>query len=181
MTRIMGIDPGSRATGYGIIDSDGRRSTHIASGTVRAAQGTFPQRLKTIFDGVRELVETFAPHEIAIEEVFVHKSASSALKLGQARGAALAATSTHALPVHEYTPTKIKRAITGQGHADKVQVQHMVRVLIGLPFAPGSDQADALAVALCHAHTFTAAKATASNPALAALATRRSTRTRRRR
>jgi crossover junction endodeoxyribonuclease RuvC len=150
--RILGIDPGSRITGYGVIDSDGRRYRHVASGVVKAAEGTFPERLKVIFDGIREVVAAHQPDEIAIEEVFVHRSVSSALKLGQARGAALAAAMTRSLPVHEYTPTKVKRSITGQGHADKVQVQHMVRILVGLSFPPGSDEADALAVALCHAN-----------------------------
>ena len=153
VTRILGIDPGSRMTGFGVIDSDGRQSRHVASGAVRALKGTFPERLKCIFDGITAVVDEHAPHEIAIEEVFVHRSVSSALKLGQARGVALAAAMRTALPVHEYTPTRVKRAITGQGHADKVQVQHMVRVLLGLATEPQPDAADALAIAICHVNT----------------------------
>jgi len=150
--RILGIDPGSRITGYGIVMSDGRSSKHIASGCIRAGSGEFNQRLKIIFDGVQEVVETHRPEVIAIEQVFVSRSVSSALKLGQARGAALAAALAYALPVFEYAPTQVKRTITGQGHADKVQVQHMVKLLIGLHQELNADQADALAVALCHAH-----------------------------
>ena len=162
--RILGIDPGSRITGYGIIDSDGRSSKHIASGCIRAGSGEFTHRLKIIFDGIAEVVAQHQPQEIAVEEVFVHRSISSALKLGQARGAAIAAALARSLPVLEYTPTQIKRAITGHGHADKVQVQHMVKLLTGLHIDIQADEADALAVALCHSHHRDA-------PALQALAT----------
>ena len=151
--RILGIDPGSRVTGYGIIESDGVRSTYVSSGCIRAADLEFPARLKTIFDGVAEVVGEFAPDEIAIEQVFVSKSVQSALKLGQARGAALAAALARSLSVSEYAPNAIKRAVTGRGHADKVQVQHMVRVLMRLSQPLAADAADALAVALCHAHS----------------------------
>ena len=150
--RILGIDPGSRITGFGVIDSDGRQSRHVASGAIRADNTEFTQRLKQIYDGIAEVVAAHAPQQIAVEQVFVHRSVSSALKLGQARGAALAAALARSLPVHEYAPTAVKRAITGQGHADKIQVQHMVKLLIGLHEQLGADQADALAVALCHAH-----------------------------
>ena len=166
---ILGIDPGSRFTGYGIVVCDGQSSKHIASGCIRAGSGEFNQRLKIIFDGVQEVVETHRPEVIAVEQVFVSRSVSSALKLGQARGAALAAALSYALPVFEYAPTQVKRAITGQGHADKVQVQHMVKLLIGLHQTLNADQADALAVALCHAHhTATASRlatASAARPA----------------
>ena len=151
--RILGIDPGSRVTGYGIIESDGVRSTYVSSGCIRASDSEFPARLKTIFDGVAAVVGEFTPDEIAIEQVFVSKSVQSALKLGQARGAALAAALARSLPVSEYAPNAIKRAVTGQGHADKVQVQHMVRVLMRLSQPLAADAADALAVALCHAHS----------------------------
>jgi crossover junction endodeoxyribonuclease RuvC len=151
--RILGIDPGSRITGYGVIDSDGTRSTHVASGCIRAKADEFPARLKQIFDGIAAVVAEHDPEQIAIEQVFVSRSVSSALKLGQARGAALAAALAKALPVAEYAPNTVKRAVTGRGHADKLQVQHMVRVLMHLTKPPGSDEADALAVALCHAHS----------------------------
>jgi crossover junction endodeoxyribonuclease RuvC len=151
--RILGIDPGSRITGYGVIESDGYRSTHIASGCVRAKADTFPERLKQIFDGISVIVAEYEPEQIAIEQVFVSHSVSSALKLGQARGAALAAALARSLPVFEFAPTTVKRAVTGQGHADKAQVQHMVRVLMKLDAAPQADAADALAVALCSAHS----------------------------
>ena len=165
VVRILGIDPGSRITGFGVIDSDGKRSVHVASGCIRAVHEEFPQRLKQIFDGIAEVVAEHQPEQIAIEQVFVHRSVSSALKLGQARGAALAAALAKALPVHEYTPTQIKRAVTGHGHADKVQIQHMVKLLVSLRGKIDADQADALATALCHAHHATAP---APNPVLLA-------------
>ncbi|MEM7404866.1 MAG: crossover junction endodeoxyribonuclease RuvC [Pseudomonadota bacterium] len=150
--RILGIDPGSRVTGYGVVDSDGRSSRHVASGCIRAESGEFTHRLKQIFDGISAVVAEYEPGEIAIEEVFVHRSVSSALKLGQARGAALAAALARSLPVAEYSPTQVKRSITGHGHADKVQIQHMVKLLVGLHTDLAADQADALAIAICHAH-----------------------------
>ncbi|MDX5332890.1 MAG: crossover junction endodeoxyribonuclease RuvC [Gammaproteobacteria bacterium] len=157
MIRILGIDPGSRITGYGIIDSDGRRSRHVASGCIRVTGDTLPERLGMIY---REVGAVLGEHmtgegamEMAIENVFVSKNASSALKLGQARGAAICAGVSHALTVAEYTPTEVKLAIVGTGGADKAQVQHMVRMLLGLKGPLQADTADALAVALCHAHT----------------------------
>lgn len=153
MTRILGIDPGSRITGYGIIDFDGRQSRHVASGCIRAGDGPFPERLKIIYDGIADVVAEHMPELIAVEQVFVSRSVSSALKLGQARGAALAAALAHSLPVSEFAPTVVKKAVTGRGQADKVQVQHMVRVLVGLDRAPQADAADALAVAICCAHS----------------------------
>lgn len=161
MPRILGIDPGSRITGYGIIDSDGRRSRHVASGCIRTGKGEFPERLGLIFEGVRQLIAEHAPAELSIEQVFVSKNASSALKLGHARGAAITAAVTAGLPVFEYTPAAVKQALVGTGRADKEQVQHMVRVLLALQGEMGLDQSDALGIALCHAH---------SNTHLAALA-----------
>lgn len=155
MRRILGIDPGSRFTGYGIIDSDGRTSRHVASGCIRLdSNENLPKRLAVIFAQVAALVEEFRPLELAIEEVFMAKNAGSALKLGQARGAAICAATSQGLGVSEYSARGIKLAVVGTGSADKAQVQHMVRMLLGLASAPGADQADALAVALAHAHSF---------------------------
>ncbi|NIW86602.1 MAG: crossover junction endodeoxyribonuclease RuvC [Gammaproteobacteria bacterium] len=151
MTRILGIDPGSRTTGYGIIDFQRDRATHVASGCVDLG-GETCQRLRIIFDAISELVTAYGPREVAAEQIFVHRNAASALKLGQARGAALLAGALRDLPVYEYTATQIKQAVTGRGHGAKGQVQHMIRVLLALSEAPRADAADALAVALCHAH-----------------------------
>ena len=151
--RILGIDPGSRITGYGVIAVENRRMSYIASGIVRVDKEEWPQRLHSIFVGIQEIVATYAPQEIAIEKVFMHRNADAALKLGQARGAALCAALLPGLPVTEYAATQIKQAIVGKGHAAKNQIQHMVRVLLKLPGLPTPDSADALAVALCHAHT----------------------------
>jgi len=153
MRRILGIDPGSRITGYGIIDSDGRRSVHVASGCIRMEDKLLPERLGAIFQGVAELVEIHHPEEMAIEDVFMAKNASAALKLGQARGAAICAGVNAGLPVSEYSPRSIKQAVVGAGGADKGQVQHMVQRILQLTDKLAADQADALAVALCHAHT----------------------------
>jgi crossover junction endodeoxyribonuclease RuvC len=159
MTRILGIDPGSQITGYGIIDIDGQRAVYVASGQVRVHGDALADRLKIIFAGIREIVAQQQPDEIAIEKVFMHRNADSALKLGQARGAAICAAlmpehpNIPSVPVSEYTPTQIKQATVGKGNAAKSQVQHMVRVLLNLPAVPPSDAADALAVALCHGHT----------------------------
>lgn len=153
MRRILGIDPGSRITGYGIIDSDGRNSVHVASGCIRMEDKVLPERLGAIFRGVAELVEIHSPHEMAIEEVFMAKNAGAALKLGQARGAAICAGVNAGLAVSEYAPRSIKQAVVGSGAAGKEQVQHMVQRILGLSEKLGADQADALAVALCHAHT----------------------------
>lgn len=153
MRRILGIDPGSRITGYGIIDSDGRRSVHVASGCIRMKEQALPERLGTIFQQVSELVATHSPQEMAIEEVFMAKNAASALKLGQARGAAICAGVSAGLPVSEYAARSIKQSVVGSGGADKEQVQHMVQRILNMPDKLASDQADALAVALCHAHT----------------------------
>lgn len=153
MTRVLGIDPGSRVTGYGVIESDGVRSRHLDSGCIRTLSGEFPQRLGEIFTGIREVLIEWRPDEVAIEQVFVSRNAASALKLGQARGAAISAVVTLELPVFEYTPAAVKQGLVGNGRAEKEQVQHMVRVILGMQGRMSLDQSDALAIALCHAHS----------------------------
>ena len=150
-TRIIGIDPGSRITGYGVIDAMPAGSRHVASGCIRVAGDDIAGRLRRIVEGLREVAERHAPAEVAIERVFVSRNVESALKLGQARGAALVALPD--IPVFEYAATRVKQATTGSGKASKSQVQHMVRLLLALPGAPQADEGDALAVALCHAHS----------------------------
>jgi len=152
--RILGIDPGSRITGYGVIDIERGKSRYIASGCIRVRDKALPERLQEIFAGVAEIVATYAPEQMAIEQVFVHRNADSALKLGQARGAAICAATSHDLQVSEHAARAVKQAIVGKGSATKHQVQHMVCVLLGLDSTPQADAADALAVALCHGHTF---------------------------
>lgn len=152
MSCILGIDPGSRITGFGVIRMEQRRPVYVASGCIRTEKAEMPQRLGEIFQGVGEVIETYQPQALAIEKVFLHRNADSALKLGQARGAALVAAVTHALTIHEYSPNQIKQAVVGRGHAAKQQVQHMVRTLLNLSATPPADAADALAVAVCHAH-----------------------------
>ena len=149
--RILGIDPGSRTTGYGVIEALPAVNRHIASGCIRVGDGDMAERLRRIVEGLREVSDRYAPCELAIERVFVNRNPESALKLGQARGAALVAVPD--IPVFEYAATRVKQATTGSGRASKDQVQHMVRVLLSLSEAPGADAADALAVALCHAHS----------------------------
>jgi crossover junction endodeoxyribonuclease RuvC len=151
--RILGIDPGSRFTGFGIIDVDGDRATLVRQGVIRTGSGEFTERLGVIFAELRELIQEHSPAEVAVETVFLSHNAASALKLGQARGAAVCAAISMGLPVSEYSPRSVKQAIVGRGGADKVQVQHMVCVLLQLPETPAEDAADALAVALCHQHT----------------------------
>jgi crossover junction endodeoxyribonuclease RuvC len=153
LTRVLGIDPGSRVTGFGVIESDGRQSRHVDSGCIRTATGDFPSRLGEIFRGLAEVLETWRPDEVAVEQVFVARNAASALKLGQARGAAISAVVTRDIPVFEYTPAAIKQGLVGNGRAAKEQVQHMVHVILGLHGERGLDESDALAVALCHAHS----------------------------
>lgn len=152
MARILGIDPGSRRTGFGIIEMQGSRALWISSGCIRTAEGSLDSRLKTICQGLAELLEEHRPDEVAIEQVFMHRNADSALKLGQARGAAISTVALRSLPLSEYSPKEIKKAVVGKGNAGKVQVQHMVQHLLGLNKLPQEDAADALAVALCHGH-----------------------------
>lgn len=152
MTRILGIDPGSRITGFGVLDFDGLRPLYVTCGCIRVQDEPLSARLRTIFEGITEIVDQHQPEQLAIEQVFMHRNAASALKLGHARGVALVASQLRSLTVHEYTPTQIKQSITGRGRGTKEQVQHMVKVLLSLSAAPQQDAADALAVALCHAH-----------------------------
>jgi crossover junction endodeoxyribonuclease RuvC len=151
--RILGIDPGSRFTGYGIIDIEGDRTVAVSLGVIKAGTGEFTQRLGIIFNGIQDLIEEFKPDQAAVETVFVSHNAASAIKLGQARGAAVCAIIAAGVPVGEYSPRSVKQAIVGRGAADKAQVQHMVRILLNLTETPQEDAADALAVALCHHHT----------------------------
>ncbi|MCH8867739.1 MAG: crossover junction endodeoxyribonuclease RuvC [Proteobacteria bacterium] len=150
--RILGIDPGSRITGFGVLDFDGDRPTYVASGTVRSLDGSFAERLKKIFVAVGEIVQQYQPDIVAIETVFMARNAGSALKLGHARSAALCATFAFDVDVFEYAPREIKQAVVGTGAASKAQVQHMVVALLRLDGVPSSDAADALATALCHGH-----------------------------
>ncbi len=153
MSLILGIDPGSRKTGFGIINHVCGRNEYVTSGVIRLPEGALPERLRIIFESVSVLLEQHSPQELAVEQVFMARSAGSALKLGQARGAAIVACVAQNMPVAEYSARQIKQSVVGTGAADKEQVQHMVRVLLGLPAAPAEDAADALAAALCHAHT----------------------------
>ncbi|MFL0811637.1 MAG: crossover junction endodeoxyribonuclease RuvC [Agarilytica sp.] len=154
MPLILGIDPGSRKTGYGLINTGSGQTDYIASGVVRIPDTlSLPERLKLIFDSVCEIIETHQPQEFAIEDVFMASNAGSALKLGQARGAAIVAAVHHELPVAEYAARKVKQSVVGTGAADKLQMQHMVKTLLKLAKSPQEDAADALGVAICHANT----------------------------
>jgi crossover junction endodeoxyribonuclease RuvC len=151
-TRILGIDPGLRVTGFGLIDRRGAALQYVASGCVRTPDGELPLRLKAILDGLAQVIAEHDPQQVAVEKVFVNINPESTLLLGQARGAAICAAVIRALPVAEYTALQVKQAVVGKGHAAKAQVQHMVRRLLALPAEPGPDAADALACAICHAH-----------------------------
>lgn len=151
--RILGVDPGSAATGWGVIDCAGARLSHVASGVIRAKRGAaHAQKLAGIFEGLREVIAGHKPDEAAVEETFVNASPRDALILGQARGVALLAPALAGLPVFEYAANTIKKATVGRGHADKGQVQAMVKVLLPKCGSLAADEADALAVAICHAH-----------------------------
>lgn len=153
MARILGIDPGSRITGYGIIEETSRGTNkYIASGSIRVKADSFPERLKQIFDGVTEVIALYQPTQMAIEQVFMHKNADSALKLGQARGAAICASMNAGLPVSEYAARQVKQALVGKGGADKAQVQHMVKILLCIQGELQMDASDALGISLCHSH-----------------------------
>jgi len=149
---ILGIDPGSRITGYGVLDVTRSTPRYVASGCIRTQADDLAQRLAQIYAGIAELIAVHCPGEFAIEQVFMSKNADSALKLGQARGTAIVCAANHGLPVNEYGPRQIKQAVTGSGNADKTQVQHMVAAILGLDGMPQADAADALAIALTHAH-----------------------------
>ncbi|MGB3289402.1 MAG: crossover junction endodeoxyribonuclease RuvC [Burkholderiaceae bacterium] len=151
--RVLGIDPGLRRTGYGVIDVRGARLAYVASGTIVVpADLPLAQRLKVILDNIREVVQATEPSVSALEKVFVNTNPSSTLLLGQARGAAMCALADSMLDVHEYTALQIKKSVVGNGHAAKEQVQKMVQHLLGLSGLPAADSADALACAICHAH-----------------------------
>lgn len=165
---ILGIDPGLRVTGFGVIRKEGNKLTYIASGTIRVPDGDLPSRLKVILDGVAEVILAYKPDCAAIEKVFSNVNPQSTLLLGQARGAAICGLVTAGLAVSEYTALQVKKAVVGQGKAQKQQVQDMVQRLLLLSGMPGTDAADALGVAICHAHSGTAMAALgALAPALA--------------
>jgi len=153
MSIILGIDPGSRVTGYGLINAVGNKLEYVHCGCVKTASDSQPERLKTIFTEICQVIEEYSPQQAAVEEVFMGKNASSALKLGQARGSAMVACLSHDLPVAEYSARKVKQAVVGAGGADKLQVQHMVKALLAISDKIAEDAADALAVAICHANT----------------------------
>ena len=162
--RVLGIDPGLQTTGFGVVDVEGPRLHYVASGTIKtksAEQGDLPARLKILYEGIREVVARYQPTVASVEIVFVNVNPQSTLLLGQARGAALAALVSCELPVHEYTALQMKKAITGHGLARKEQIQAMVARLLHLPGEPGKDAADALGLAICHAHAGTSFAAVA--------------------
>jgi crossover junction endodeoxyribonuclease RuvC len=151
--RILGIDPGLAITGFGVVEKDGTRLQYVASGRIRTDEALeLALRLSTILEGLKEVIGTHEPAEVAIERVFVNVNPHSTLLLGQARGAAICAAVMARLPVSEYTALQVKQAVVGQGRAKKEQVQEMVKRLLKLPGYPGEDAADALACAICHAH-----------------------------
>jgi crossover junction endodeoxyribonuclease RuvC len=150
--RILGIDPGLRITGFGVLDKVGQQLSYVASGCIRTPDGELPERLKTILESLGEMIALHRPQQVAVEKVFVNVNPQSTLLLGQARGAAICAAVLANLPVAEYTALQVKQAVVGNGHADKEQVQQMVQRLLKLTGTPSPDAADALACAICHAH-----------------------------
>jgi crossover junction endodeoxyribonuclease RuvC len=150
--RILGVDPGSRKTGYGVVDIDGNRITHVTHGVIAVGEGEFVARLGTLFSSLSSLISEHQPSCAAMEDVFMARNASSALKLGQARGALIAACTHAGLDVAAYSPTAVKQAVVGFGRAEKGQVQHMIQLLLKPPAPLQEDAADALAVAICHAN-----------------------------
>lgn len=153
MTIILGIDPGSRVTGYGLIKEVNRKIEYIDSGCIRTVvNGELSEKLLQIYDGICQLMDHYSPDEVAIEQVFMHQNPSSALKLGHARGVAMVAAASHRVKVSEYSARAIKQTVVGYGAAEKSQVNHMVVSLLSLSSAPQSDAADALAIAICHSH-----------------------------
>lgn len=153
MALILGIDPGSRKCGYGLVNAVGNELQYVASGVIRVETLDFAERLQVIFSNLCEIIDEFSPQAAAVEEVFVGKSMSSALKLGHARGVAIVACSSRRLDIHEYAARKVKQALVGTGVADKSQMQQMIKTLLKLSALPKEDAADALSVAVCHAHT----------------------------
>lgn len=152
MTIVLGIDPGSRITGYGVVQEVNRKLRYIDSGCIRTSSDDFSQRLLQIFNGICQLMDEYAPSEVAIEQIFTYKNVSSALKLGHARGVAIVACASHRVSLHEYSPREVKQSLVGYGGADKMQVKQMVVSLLSLPKYPQSDAADALGIAICHLH-----------------------------
>lgn len=150
--RILGIDPGLRVTGFGLVDRTGQKLAYVTSGVIRTPNGELPERLKAILESLGEVITEHEPAQVAVEKVFVNVNPTSTLLLGQARGAAICAAVSRGLPVSEYTALQVKQAVVGNGHAAKEQVQEMVRRLLALPGEPSADAADALACAICHAH-----------------------------
>jgi crossover junction endodeoxyribonuclease RuvC len=150
--KILGIDPGLRSTGFGVIEKTGGKLSYLSSGCVKSGAGDLSERLKSILEGLAEVIAVNRPQEVAIEKVFLNVNPQSTLALGQARGAAICAAVIAGLPVAEYTALQVKQSVVGKGHAQKEQVQHMVRRLLALPGDPSPDAADALACAICHAH-----------------------------
>lgn len=154
--RILGIDPGTRITGYGIIDVEGNRLCHVDNGIIKTrSSDPLPLRLKTIYDGLSTILQIFLPQEIAVEQVFLAKNPRAALTLGHARGTAVLSAVNFGLEVHEYSALQVKSSVVGYGHAGKQQVQQMVKALVNLPEVAQEDAADALAVAICHANSRT--------------------------
>lgn len=153
LVRVLGIDPGSVITGYGVIESDGARSFHLAHGHIRVKGDSFAERLGHIFSALGDIIEQWKPQEVAIEQVFLSNNPMSALKLGQARGAAITAAVSRQLAIAEYAPRLVKKVVTGSGAADKKQVQIMIRALLHIESELQADAADGLAIAVCHAHS----------------------------
>lgn len=152
MTVLIGIDPGSRITGYGVIRLERNRARYVECGCIRLGDGPLDDRLVHLHSELGAVIRRHAPTEAAVERVFMNRNADSALKLGHARGVAILAVRGAGLAVHEYSATQIKQSVVGRGHADKIQVQHMVRVLLGMDDRMAADAADALAAAICHGH-----------------------------
>jgi crossover junction endodeoxyribonuclease RuvC len=150
--RILGIDPGLQVTGFGVIDFSNQKLVYVASGCVKSGAGDLAARLKSILEGLNQVIVSHAPGQVAVEKVFVNMNPQSTLALGQARGTAICAAVLAGLPVAEYTALQVKQSVVGNGHAAKEQVQHMVKRLLALPGDPAPDAADALACAICHAH-----------------------------
>jgi len=164
--RVLGIDPGSRITGYGIVDQEGHQLLHVDNGAIFTdSAADFPGRLKRIFDGICQVISEYHPDEVAVENIFFSTNVQSALKLGQARGAAIVAAVHSGLPVAEYSALQVKQAVVGQGKAEKAQVQKMLKALLGLPEIAQADASDALAVAVCHINSHGLRHKTGPTPA----------------
>ena len=152
--RVLGIDPGTKTAGYGVVEKKGNRLTALSYGAIKTGRNdSFPDRLKTIYDGLREVIAQYKPDAVAVEEVFYGKSVKAAIKIGEGRGVAVLCAAAADLPVSEYAPTVVKKSVVGVGGAHKTQVQQMVKVILNLPDIPEPDDvADALALAICHCH-----------------------------